>query len=103
MKKISILALDNAISSSVMGSMDIFCQAGLTWNYFFGKDPASYFEVEIVTQDGKPVTCLNKVKIYPHRAAAEVKSTVCLIANHRLRSLLGHKAGRQKSHHISRY
>ena len=79
MKKISILALDNAISSSVMGSMDIFCQAGLTWNYFFGKDPASYFEVEIVTQDGKPVTCLNKVKIYPHRAAAEVKSTDVII------------------------
>ncbi len=79
MKKISILALDNSIASSVMGTMDIFCQAGLTWNYIVGKDPASYFEVEIVTQDGKPVTGLNRAKVYPHRSASEVKSTDVII------------------------
>ncbi len=79
MKRITLLALDNAISSSVLGTMDIFCQAGLTWNYFFGKDPVSYFEVEIVTEDGRPVTCLNRFQIQPHRAAAEVVSTDVII------------------------
>jgi transcriptional regulator GlxA family with amidase domain len=62
-----------------MGTMDIFCQAGLTWNYIFEKSPVSYFEVEIVTQDGKPTTCLNQVKVYPHRAATEVKATDVII------------------------
>ncbi len=79
MKRITILAPDNAIASSVMGTMDIFCQAGLTWNYLFGKDPVSYFKVEIVTQDGRPVTCLNQAKIYPHCSALEVKSTDVII------------------------
>ena len=81
MKKVTILALDNAIASSVMGTMDIFCQAGLTWNYFFGKDPVSYFDVEIVTQDGEPVTCLNQVKLYPHRTALKVKKTDLIIVS----------------------
>lgn len=79
MKKISILALDNAIASSIMGTMDIFCQAGLTWNYFVGIDPVSYFDVKIITQDGTPVTCLNQVKVYPHQAIAEVKATDVII------------------------
>jgi transcriptional regulator GlxA family with amidase domain len=81
MKNITILALDNAISSSVMGTMDIFCQAGLTWNYFFKKDPVPYFKVEIVTQDGEPTTCLNRVKIHPHRAAKDIKSTDVIIVS----------------------
>ncbi len=79
MKKITILALDKSIASSVMGTMDIFCQAGLTWNKITGKEPELLFEVEIVTQDGKPVTCLNNVKIHPHRSISKVKSTDVII------------------------
>lgn len=81
MNKITILALDNAIASSVFGTMDIFCQAGLTWNYILNKDPVSYFEVAIVTQDGLHATCLNQVKIYPHQAAADIKTTDVIIVS----------------------
>ncbi len=38
MKKVTILALEQALGASVMGPMDIFCLAGLTWNYIFGRE-----------------------------------------------------------------
>lgn len=75
MKKITILALDKAVASSVIGTMDIFYQAGLTWNYLFGRDPIRYFDVEIVTRTGKPVKGLNGISIQPHRSMADVEST----------------------------
>ncbi len=79
MKKISILALDNAMSSSVMGTMDIFSQVGFTWNYIMGFDTNPDFEVEIVTRQGKPVVCFNNTIITPHRAAEEVDTTDLII------------------------
>jgi transcriptional regulator GlxA family with amidase domain len=81
MINITILALDNVIASSVMGTMDIFCQAGLTWNYFFKKSPVPYFKVDIVTQDGKPATGLNQAKVYPHQAAKEVNATDVIVVS----------------------
>jgi transcriptional regulator GlxA family with amidase domain len=79
MKKVTILALDNAMSSSVMGTMDIFCQAGYTWPVIMDIEPEPYFDVEIVTQDGKPVKSFNNAPVYPHRAVDEVKSTDLII------------------------
>ena len=79
MKKVTILALNNAMSSSIMGTMDIFSQAGFTWNHIMGFDTDPFFDVEIVTQDGKPVECFNNVKIHPHRAAEDVESTDLII------------------------
>ncbi|MCP4630281.1 MAG: helix-turn-helix domain-containing protein [bacterium] len=79
MKKVTILALDDAMSSSVMGTMDIFSQAGFTWNYIMGFDTDPFFDVEIVTQEGKSVKGFNNVKIHPHRAAEEVESTDLII------------------------
>ncbi len=48
MIKVHILALDNAMSSSVMGTMDIFSQAGFTWNYIMGFDPAGEHEYNFI-------------------------------------------------------
>lgn len=79
MKKITILALNNAISSSVMGTMDIFSQAGITYNFIMGLDPEPYFNVKIATQDGNPVTCFNDAQIHPHCSAKEVVSTDLII------------------------
>jgi transcriptional regulator GlxA family with amidase domain len=75
MKKLTILALDQALSSSIFGPMDIFCQAGLTWNYIFEKPAAPFFEVKIVTPKGTPVTAFNGATIQPHCAAEEITST----------------------------
>ncbi len=79
MKNITILALENAMASSVMGTMDIFCQAGLTYNYIAGREAESHFNVRIVTHTGKPVTAFNNTLIHAHGSAWDVHKTDAVI------------------------
>lgn len=75
MKKVAILAMEQAMAASVMGPMDIFGQAGLTWNHIFGQTPAPRFEVKIATLDGRPVTAFGGAPITPHCAADSIETT----------------------------
>ncbi len=79
MKKVTILALEKTVSSTVTGPMDIFSQAGVMWNQIFGLAPSPYFKVAIATVNGKPVECLNGVVIKPHFSIKEVKKTDLII------------------------
>ncbi|MCP3941413.1 MAG: hypothetical protein GY710_08025 [Desulfobacteraceae bacterium] len=79
MKKITILALDNSLSSSITGTMDIFSQAGLTWNTINGIKPRPFFEVEVVSREGRPVTCLNQFQIQSQGPAEDVEKTDIII------------------------
>jgi len=79
MKRVTILALDSAVTSSVMGTMDIFCQVGVTYNLVTGIAPEPRFAVEIVSLDGLPVTGFNQARIAPHRSAAEVEETDLIV------------------------
>lgn len=79
MKKIIILALDNALASSVMGTMDILCQAGLTYNYIAGKAQITYFNVRIATETGDWVKGLNQVRIAPHCKAEDIDTADAII------------------------
>ena len=58
-KRIAILASDLCLYSGVASPMDMFIQAGVSWNGFLGKDPSPYFDVMVVTLDGRPVTTYN--------------------------------------------
>jgi transcriptional regulator GlxA family with amidase domain len=64
-----------------MGPMDIFCQAGFTWNCIFGRTPAPLFEVSIVTLGGEPVTSFNGAQIRPHLAAEAVAATDLILVS----------------------
>ncbi len=75
MKKVTILALESAMSASVMGTMDIFSQAGFTYNYLMGADPKPFFEVTIASRDGMPVKCFNDAEIRPHCRIDDVHQT----------------------------
>ena len=79
MIKVTILALDNVLASSVMGTMDVFCQTGATWNYIVGKGEVSYFDVKIATRDGKPVQSRNQAAIHPDCSIRDVKKTDLII------------------------
>lgn len=79
MVSVTILALDNVLASSVMGSMDVFCQTGGTWNLITGKDEISYFDVTIVTKDGKPAKSRNQAAIYPNCSIRDIESTELII------------------------
>jgi transcriptional regulator GlxA family with amidase domain len=79
MKKVTILALNNAMSASVMGPMDILSQAGYTYNHLIGVEPSPFFEVKIASMDGGPVRCFNDAKIHPHCGIDDVRETDLLI------------------------
>jgi hypothetical protein len=79
MKTVTILALETAMSVSVMGPMDIFSQVGFTYNYLMGFDPKPFFDVKIASLDGKPVTFFNNVQIIPHCGVEDVSYTDLLI------------------------
>jgi len=79
MKRVTILALDHAVTSSVMGTMDIFCQVGVTYNLVTGIAPEPRFVVEIVSLDGRPVVGFNQTRIDPHRSTAEVEETDLIV------------------------
>ena len=81
MKKITILALHNTLATTVLGPMDIFSQAGVLWNHIHGLPLTPYFDVEIVSHDGKPVKCLNNVFLQPHRSIGEVKKTDLILVS----------------------
>jgi transcriptional regulator GlxA family with amidase domain len=79
LKKVTILALENSMSASVMGTMDIFSQVGYTYNCLMGLDPDPFFDVKIATQDGKPIKCFNNMQIHPHCGIDDVDNTDLLM------------------------
>jgi transcriptional regulator GlxA family with amidase domain len=78
-KRVTILALDRTMASTVTGPMDIFSQAGVLWNQIRGFDPEPRFRVEVATVDGRPVECLNQVRIQPHASIAKIQKTDLVI------------------------
>lgn len=79
MKNIVILALDNALTSSVMGTMDILSQAGLTYNYIAGKDPVTHFNVRIATETGNWINGFNQIRITPHCKAGDIDTADAIV------------------------
>jgi len=73
MKKVVIFASDHCLFSTVGAPMDMFIQAGIFWNSLVGKAPSPYFDVKLVTLDGKPVMATNQVLITPHCSISDIK------------------------------
>lgn len=69
MLNVSILALRNAMASTVTVPLDFLQQAGLIWNYLRGESANEpFFKAKLVTPDGQPVRCLGQVMLVPHGA-----------------------------------
>ncbi|MBI4776658.1 MAG: GlxA family transcriptional regulator [Deltaproteobacteria bacterium] len=81
MKKVTILAMHNAMASTITGPMDIFYQAGVMWNHFNGQELTPYFDVKIVTSTGKPFKCLNGVRMLPHGSIHDVQDTDLILVS----------------------
>jgi transcriptional regulator GlxA family with amidase domain len=81
MKKITILAMYNTMASTVIGPMDVFYQAGVMWNYFNGQNVTPYFEVNLVTTNGKPFKCLNRVRMIPDGAIHDVQDSDLIVVS----------------------
>ncbi len=79
MKKVTILALDQTIASTVTGPLDILGQAGVLWNLIQGRDPEPRFRVEVASVSGGSVRCMNGLRIQADHAIDDVAHTDLIV------------------------
>jgi transcriptional regulator GlxA family with amidase domain len=79
MRKVAILAAENAVLSTIASPMDMFLQAGVLWNVTMGMEPAPIFDVKIVTTDGNPVKAYNQVPVVPVCSMHEIEDADLII------------------------
>jgi transcriptional regulator GlxA family with amidase domain len=81
MKKVTVLAMRNAMASTIAGPLEIFYQAGVMWNHFKGEAVNPFFEVQVVTTKGTPFKCLSGVRMVPDGAMREVRQTDLIVVS----------------------
>ncbi len=75
MAKITLLAENNCMASSIAGTIDAFSIANLWWQYLEKDVIGPLFETEIVTVDGKPVNAQGCISLSPVKSIHEVDNT----------------------------
>ncbi len=75
MKKISILALEQALPMGMVSFFDIFKMAGAMWDKTKGFALNALFDVQIVTIDGKPVNYSSYLEIKPDKSIIEAQES----------------------------
>ena len=81
MKSVTVLAMLNTMAATVTSPMDVFYQAGVMWNFFNAKATTPYFDVRLVTSNGKPFRCLNGVRLVPDGSIRDVRSTDLIVVS----------------------
>ncbi len=75
MKKVTILGLYNSMATTIFGPMDIFNQAGRLWPRVNNSPAAPYFDVTLVSPDGKAIQSQNNILIQPHCGIKDIDHT----------------------------
>lgn len=73
MKRVRILAFGNTVASTFTGPLDVFHQAGSLFNRLMGGKEALYFDVKLVSLDGKPFETRTGMRVIPHLSLEEAK------------------------------
>lgn len=82
MKDIVLLALNNAIASTLVGPLEVFAYSGAMWNHLAGQPREPAFHVRVVTVDGRPVSSRTGLPIQPDGSIKDVKrADVVLVAS----------------------
>ena len=81
MKSVTILAMQYTMAATVISPMDVFYQAGVMWNVFNGKALTPYFDIRLVTSNGKPFRCLNGVRLIPDGSIYDVQETDLIVVS----------------------
>jgi hypothetical protein len=61
------------MASTVIGPLDVFYQAGVMWNYFKGRKLTPYFNVQMVTSNGRSFKCLSGICLQPQGSIYDVQ------------------------------
>ncbi|MBF0468581.1 MAG: helix-turn-helix domain-containing protein [Desulfamplus sp.] len=75
MAKITFLAENNCVASSIAGTSDALAIANLWWLYMKNGTEKPLFETEIISIDGKPVTAQGGIILTPSRAMDDLEKT----------------------------
>ncbi len=73
MKKVSILIMEQSLPSGIAGLLDIFKMAGACWDKSTGFGLKKLFDVEIVSDDGKPIHFSDSFIFKPDNAVDDAK------------------------------
>jgi len=76
---VSVLALGEGLSSTVIGPLEIFRNAGVVWNALLGEEARPVFDVTTVSQDGKQVRFAGGINIVPDKSVAQVRKTDLIV------------------------
>lgn len=79
MRHVTILGFDYAFASAITGICDSLSMAGVSWNRIHGLPENKQFKVEIATQYGEPVRCVNGLEIKAHKSLADITHTDLLL------------------------
>ncbi len=79
MKKVTILGLHNSMATTIFGPMDIFNQAGRLWPRVNHSPATPYFDVTLVSPDGKAIKSQNNILIQPHSGIKDIEQTDLIV------------------------
>jgi transcriptional regulator GlxA family with amidase domain len=72
---VTILFLDATFSSTAIGPMEVFRNAGALWNCLTGRRPIARFRVTTASVGGRAVRCDGPVRIQPDADLGDVRTT----------------------------
>lgn len=73
MKRVLILVFENTVASTFTGPLDVFHQAGRLFNRLMGGTETPYFDVKLVSLDGKPFETRTGMRVLPHLSIEEAE------------------------------
>ncbi len=73
MKRVLILGFENTVATTFTGPLDVFHQAGSLFNRLMGGKEDPYFDVKLVSLDGKPFETRTGMRVIPHLGTEEAK------------------------------
>jgi transcriptional regulator GlxA family with amidase domain len=75
MLEVTVLFLDQTFSSTAVGPMEVFRQAGSLWNVLTGKKQTPRFRVTTASADGREVLCEGPIHIKPLTSIENIRRT----------------------------
>jgi transcriptional regulator GlxA family with amidase domain len=72
---VTLLFLDGTSSSTAIGPLEVFINAGRMWNILNGKEPRPSFRVTTASVDGRAVSCDGPLQLTPVAALNSIRQT----------------------------
>ena len=68
MIRVYVVCFSQALASAVTGVIDLFALAGVSWQRLNRSAPEPIFDVKMISSDGQPVQCINKIILQPQHS-----------------------------------